>query len=285
MECRTPLFQTTSQTSQGGGSTVPLGSERRGSNGGVNNTPISAFRSPSSPTPNTPVNRRYHPSPSYRYGYQHYSSTNSQNSPNGGSVNKVEPIPLPCPKNLVLMSIMEATQRRHLITSSSSCEDDQDAYKENEFEILDNDHHILDGIEEIASNSSGTYVIRERNGLELHPKYPLSENKFSQDGNSFMDHKVHKLQYGQKVQISEERDGVYVLARRQGYIVASNSQIVRGKNLKYDENINYLRASLITSEFYDSLKLVLHGTSLVKSKVLSVRSEIRNGIYFNKHLT
>lgn len=231
MECRTPLFQTTTQTAQGGGPTVPLGMERRGSNGAMNNTPVSAFRSPSSPTPNTPVNRRYQPSPSYRYGYQHNSNTYSQgqhpHSPNGGAINKVEPVPLPCPKNLVLMSIMEATQRRHLISSSSSCEEDHDVDKENEFEIHDNDHHILDGITEIASNSSGTYVVREKNGLVLHTKHPFSNDKASQENNNPIEHKVQTLKYGQQVQISEERDGVYVLARRQGYIVASNSQIVR----------------------------------------------------------
>ena len=209
MECRTPLFQTTTALQQG----PPGPSHQRQGSGGFNN-----LHTPISPAPNTPINRRYHPSPSYRYKNSH--------SPNPSAANKVEQIQLPCPKNLVLMSIMEATQRRHL--EARRREDDPDADKENEFEVHDNNSNILDGIAEV-SNSSGTYVVRERNGLLVQPQRPGdADNTLNHRLDGDAETKVIHIKQGQHIQIAEEQDGVYVLARQQGFIEASNSQIVKG---------------------------------------------------------
>ena len=70
-----------------------------------------------SPAPNTPINRRYHQSPSYR----------CMNSPNPSAANKVEQIQLPCPKNLVLMSIIK-TKRVAQSTLPSSYEEESDEW-------------------------------------------------------------------------------------------------------------------------------------------------------------
>ena len=210
MECRTPLFHQPVVTA---GPTH----ERHGSNG----NPMIL-----SPAPHTPIHRRYQPSPSYRYGYQN-AQQQPQNSHSPIPPTKVEQIPLPCPKNLVLMSIMEAAQRRHLQTTNDA-NADADADKENEFEAYDNNTNILNGIAEV-SNSSGTYVVREANGLWMQPQpsHPIDEYH-----NSHLEHnaetKAIHIKQGQQVQIAEEQDGVYVLSRKKGFIVASNSQIVKG---------------------------------------------------------
>jgi hypothetical protein len=124
------------------------------------------------------------------------------------------------------MSIMEATQRRHL--EARRREDDPDADKENEFEVHDNNSNILDGIAEV-SNSSGTYVVRERNGLLVQPQRPGdADNTLNHRLDGDAETKVIHIKQGQHIQIAEEQDGVYVLARQQGFIEASNSQIVKG---------------------------------------------------------
>ena len=66
---------------------------------------ITFTRPPRSPAPNTPINRRYHQSPSYR----------CMNSPNPSAANKVKQIQLPCPKNLVLMSIIKTKRASRLL--------------------------------------------------------------------------------------------------------------------------------------------------------------------------
>lgn len=120
---------------------------------------------------------------------------------------------------------MEATQRRHL--EARRRDDDPGADKENEFEVHDNNSNILDGITEV-SNSSGTYVVRERNGLLVKPQRPSDADKtltHRLDGDA--ETKAIHIKQGQHIQIAEEQDGAYVLARQQGFIEASNSQIVK----------------------------------------------------------
>jgi hypothetical protein len=198
MECREPLFIT-----------APLGNSTRG------------------PPPPPPL--MYSRAGNGRYSPQQYHSTH-------GSVPPSPPIqiPLPIPKNVVLISMMEAAARQAKIDTdqveiesngSMEADDDEDAYDLN---------RIISGMATL-SGPCGTYTVRESDDLTVIPDHPNKRNKKAEeekklDGDKeFQVREPILLKKGQTLQIVNFEDGVAKLARGAGYVVANNSQIAKGK--------------------------------------------------------
>lgn len=190
-----------------------------------------------------------------------------------------ELVQLPIPKNLVLISLLEAT----LQTAEVEKRQDED------YESGDDDEQVVAGMN-LLSSDFGTYVVREKNGLVVQPLSPspshdedeaqaaaverpvaktfvlepdgefesfdlqdplgvqaLPTNPSSREAPSFdenrderpvfreaesseeQDKKPFILRYGQTVQVVSFADGVAMLARSNGYIDASDKQLVKGK--------------------------------------------------------
>jgi hypothetical protein len=123
-----------------------------------------------------------------------------------------ENIPLPIPKNHVLMCLIDAVQK------TSGNELDTEGY-----ESGDDDELVLRGMK-VMGSSSGTYVIRERKGLTVHPVPPKANKKKTMGG---ADTRV--LKYGQTVQIFLFDNKIATIARGAGYILVDHpSQLVKG---------------------------------------------------------
>lgn len=176
---------------------------------------------------------------------------------------------LPLPKNVVLLSLMEATE---LASEFENTRTRIDSLLEQD---IDDEVDIVDEEEKIKVSTSltigacGTYIVAEKEGLEVYPSRPPatpdleitnSEEKDmpgEEDVNSLvrffhLDHKLEvrvsesegnlktisseesallDLQYGDRVQIvSFDDDGWAKLARGYGYIRANPRQLVKGEN-------------------------------------------------------
>lgn len=171
-----------------------------------------------------------------------YSNQNN----NSSSTN----IPLPIPKNLVLLAMMEAAERFRVPDESSSEEDRQQSsnpthtesptsYPDDE-DDADNTFdldQIISGMSTLAG-PCGTYAVKEKQGLAVIPHHPQrheipqEEKKFDSENNTATSNKDNEpflIEPGQTVQIVEFEDGVAKLARNRGFIVASpSSQLVKG---------------------------------------------------------
>jgi len=143
-----------------------------------------------------------------------------------------EQIPLPLPKNHVMMTLMELS-----------------AYSVQKFSYSeeDGDDLVFDGIQSLGGHS-GTYVVKEKSGLVVHPQHPRHRKTASEDdfwkfdsSASFFSAKSssgdlekndsngerHVIGYGQRVQVVNQVDGAYKLARNQGFVIANYSQLVK----------------------------------------------------------
>jgi hypothetical protein len=177
-----------------------------------------------------------------------------------------EPVSLPIPRNLVLISLLEATKQ----TVGLPGDDDN---SEKVYESGDDDEHVLAGMNLISTESYGTYVVRERNGLVVHDRPPEPQRLMSPTAdkenqecksmsNSFStDDEIEvelqklpsadttvtlsstfqklstaqeeiaqmRLSYGQTVQVVSFENGIAKLARGRGYLAASGDQLVKSK--------------------------------------------------------
>lgn len=202
-------------------------------------------------------------------------SPGSQNpgGPVGGGppVVKEEPIPLPLPKNTVLMGMMEAAERqaklleesrlkralasRSIVTDEDeSLEGDNSGGREADAKGSSFDP-LLAGLD-VLVGTCGTYAVREPLGLAVLPFDPnkrhhqdevvasaSSSSSSSQHAKEISEEKKTEEQHqqlnpakepftieeGQMVQIVGVDEGVYQLARGEGFIVASFNQLVKGK--------------------------------------------------------
>ena len=176
---------------------------------------------------------------------------------------------LPLPKNVVLLSLMEATElaseMEHTRTRIDSLleqdiEDEQD---------IDDEEEKIKVSTSLTIGACGTYIVSEKEGLEIYPSRPPIappelENTNSQDKDMpgeedvdslvrffHLDHKLEvritesegnlkalsseesallDLRYGDRVQIvSFDDDGWAKLARGYGYIRANPRQLVKGE--------------------------------------------------------
>jgi hypothetical protein len=116
------------------------------------------------------------------------------------------------------MCLIEATQ------NSKNEKETQDGY-----ESGDDDELVLQGLQ-VMGSSSGTYVVKEKDGLVVHPlrkgkKEFLETTKANSDPGQ-----GYHLKYGQTVQIFLFENGIATVARGAGFIFAdSRSQLVKGK--------------------------------------------------------
>lgn len=162
---------------------------------------------------------------------------------------KKEQIPLPIPKNHVILSLMELAS----ISSPHGNGDDDSTYCCDED---DDDALVFDSIESLRG-LSGTYVVKEKRGLMIYRRCDRSlpeeqETLLKTDSSgtlrTVMSSRTDEvnlivssstgtedstgdesrvIEYGQRVQIVNRVDGVFRLARNRGFITASDSQLVK----------------------------------------------------------
>ena len=234
MECREPLFVTTS----------------------VPKSPPLAGRAPP-PAPSM------YGSGSGRYSPQH-PSTPPQTGPAQGHSSPVQTA-LPVPKNLVLMALMEAAQRqareaeREAIENQTSTEHGSE--DEEEYDL----NRIISGMATL-SGPCGTYAVRDPDGLAVVPFYPQKdlhddieeqdEKKLDEELKEKGSREPYSLEHGQTLQVVNFEDGVAKLAREEGYVVATSSQLVKGRS-----SMDTVRKMSLLIIFVHSFKLKMLTTS------------------------
>ena len=167
----------------------------------------------------------------YRNNNGRYSRYASPAPPS--PVKAPEPIPLPVPKNVVLLAMLEAAERQTMMAASvmdiSQDDIDDDASgqggDEDDVEIK----RIIAGMESL-SGACGTYAVREEEGLAVLSHDPRRRNHVqgrdpAESRDPFM------IEKGQTVQVVDIDNGVARLARGMGYIVAGESQLVKGMSI------------------------------------------------------
>lgn len=138
-----------------------------------------------------------------------------------GTPVKEEPIPLPLPKNVVLMEMIESVERQARLLEEAKNGAGESSTR-------------LDPTLTTASaySSCGTYRVKERSGLAVLPFDPNSQgNKKKQADEEKKAEEAReplRVEEGQTVQVVSIDQGVYKLARGSGFIVATVNQLVRG---------------------------------------------------------
>jgi len=163
---------------------------------------------------------------SQRYRYHHQSAAPA--SP----VKAPEPVALPVPKNVVLLAMLEAAERQTMMAASvmdisqDDIEDDVSGQSEDEDGEI---KRIIAGMESLTG-TCGTYAVREEEGLVV-----LSQNPHRRSHDQARDHNESRdpfiIEKGQTVQVVDVDSGVAKLARGMGYIVAGESQLVKGESI------------------------------------------------------
>lgn len=146
-------------------------------------------------------------------------------------------VPFPIPKNVVLISMMEAAERQALRGKNIEALDDTNgsmnaSVEDEEFDL----NRIISGMATL-SGPCGTYAVKESEGLVLKAsdtceEKPVDELRLnisaSEDSIEITEPSV--LVKGQTVQVVSVENGVAKLARGAGYITASPSQLVKSKS-------------------------------------------------------
>jgi hypothetical protein len=140
------------------------------------------------------------------------------------------PVPLPIPKNVVLIAMMEAAERQ--TKQLLQREGEEDSCREDDEEQFDL-NRIISGMATMAG-PCGTYAVRESTGLAVvhsDPTKRSDEERSDEEKKQDSDNpEPYALQEGQTVQVVGFEDGIARLARGEGYIVANTSQLVKGKS-------------------------------------------------------
>jgi len=244
--------------------------------------------SESLPPPPSQMSNRHNSVPrrGYRLRHNHWSSPSRGTnivSPRKKLV--TEPIRLPTPKNQVMMALMEL--------SSFSALDSVDGIEEDEEGL------VLDSIESL-SGLSGTYIVKEKRGLVIHPKNPYLNKTWTKEEDSLLcknssdsgrftkssssessfrfsnsstiidssesNKELLVVEYGQRVQIVNIVDEVFQLARNRGFITANESQLVKvGPPLEQSCKLEGMLYPL--SKARDTLQEELEKVIMAESKV------------------
>ena len=176
------------------------------------------------------------PRPVPQHSFSSFSSRNQrynryQQAPQAAPVAPLkpqEPIPLPVPKNLVLLAMMEASERQSMMAASvldeSALDDDtSDQGDEDDVEMK----RIIAGVQSL-SGPCGTYAVREEEGLVVLHHDPRRKNHEPARDDALEEREPFMIEKGQTVQVVDIQDGVFRLARGVGFVVASESQLVKG---------------------------------------------------------
>jgi type IV secretory pathway VirB10-like protein len=186
---------------------------------------------------------------------------------NTGAPVKEEPVPLPLPKNLVLVGMIEAAERQARLLEENQTEDDDsldmsDAVNDDD----DDDDEERTRLDPTLAGMSafvgpcGTYAVREALGLAVLPSNPNKQHQSHKDekrsdllnSSSEEEKKVEEprepftIEEGQRVQVIGVDEGVYVLARGAGYIVATVNQLVKSTSL----SLSRVHASFTMSHYF-----------------------------------
>ena len=170
---------------------------------------------------------------------------------------------LPLPKNVVLLSLIEATELASEMAQTTTkidslLEDDQEMDSE-----VDDEEEKIKVSTTLTIGACGTYVVAEKDGLEVYPSRPgapadVGTSNEEKDMPSeedvdalvrffYLDHKLEvcnsednmkrayseesapiELHYGDRVQVVSFEDGWAKLARGYGYARANARQLVKG---------------------------------------------------------
>lgn len=157
-----------------------------------------------------------------------------------------EKIMLPIPKNLVLISMMEAAMRQAKEASVHSFDPEtqdpeSDALAEEEEYNLD---RIITGMTTF-SGASGTYAVKDDTDLFVVPTDPRrrdNENEEEKKLDEMNRDLPLALHVGQTIQVVSFENGIATLARGAGYIEANGTQLAKGK-LQRSEKMYGAKAS------------------------------------------
>lgn len=173
---------------------------------------------------------------------------------------------LPLPKNVVLMSLMEATE---LATENVRNEDGKPslstspkvAYRDKILDMEEEEEEKIKTGTSLAISDCGTYAVADKEGLEIYPSRPESDINPDQEQSEeeevdtlvrffHLDHKLDlvqgneqllhpsgvdgklppaRLRWGDRVQIVSTEGGWAKLARGYGFVRAGNSKLVKGE--------------------------------------------------------
>jgi hypothetical protein len=230
MECREPLFWTPPSHSQ---KQLPH----------MLNMPNSRSTAPyryGAPAP-MPNRGRYSPAP----------HTPPQSVPPGA---KEEPLPLPLPKNLVLIELIEsvARQERFLREARGDLGEDEEPLEDEEEE--DEESKLEKNLAGMSALTGpcGTYAVRESEGLAVLPFDPNKQHKkeLSLGGEEKKTEEPREpftIDVGHTVQVVSVDEGVYKLARDAGYVVATANQLVKGEYCQTEGELWSLLVFFLTS--------------------------------------
>lgn len=151
---------------------------------------------------------------------------------------KEEPVPLPLPKNIVLMEMIEAAERqsRYLLEAKGMAGALIDnSASEDEEEDQPRPEPIISSASAVVG-TCGTYAVRDPLGLAVLPFDPNKQHQISDKKHPAEEEKKAEelrepftIEAGQTVQVVSADEGVYKLARGEGYVVATVNQLVKGR--------------------------------------------------------
>lgn len=140
------------------------------------------------------------------------------------------------PKNLVLLAMMEAAEQQARIATlrnAASIEMDYDSDGDDPQDDITQQACVRLGIGAFAG-SCGTYAVREQEGLAVLPFDPRrGVSHAAEEKKSDEPREPFTIIKGQTVQVAYFEGGVAKLARGEGYIMASEQQLVKGKNRNF----------------------------------------------------
>jgi hypothetical protein len=147
-------------------------------------------------------------------------------------------IPFPIPKNVVLISMMEAADRQAREKESESHDDTNGSMNASDEEEEYDLNRIISGMATL-SGPCGTYAVKEPEGLTLIAPDPRKDSARSDEPrldvsaseDSIEIKEPNALEKGQTVQVVSFENGVAKLARGTGYILANSRQLVKSKSV------------------------------------------------------
>jgi hypothetical protein len=136
------------------------------------------------------------------------------------------------PKNVVLLAMMEAAERQAMMAGGSVLDVSAEDYEDEIAQDNDDDteqQRVIAGMQSF-SGPCGTYAVREEKGLAVLPQDPRrrSHEQVRDPAETQDEREPFTIEKGQTVQIVNMEAGVFKLARGMGFVVASESQLVKG---------------------------------------------------------
>jgi hypothetical protein len=180
-----------------------------------------------------------------------------------------EPLPLPLPKNLVLIELIESAERqaRFLREARGNIGEDEEPLEDEEEEDEESKlEKNLAGMSALTG-TCGTYVVRESEGLAVLPFDPNKQHKKELSLGGEEEKKTEEprepftIDVGHTVQVVSVDEGVYKLARNSGYVVATANQLVKGEYCQTEGELWCLLMFFLTVFFF----IIVVGGALEKS--------------------